>query len=91
MAGIYIVSGYLVKENGEETILFYRMPAEKHEACTFLADCIIRELGDGDGENGGRGSLKNCYGDIWNALFFTGHYEYADCRFAVHESLKERK
>jgi hypothetical protein len=48
-----------------------------------IADLIIQELGDGDGENGGYGSLRNCYGDIFNYLMRGGSYFYADMVFMI--------
>ena len=67
-----------------KTILYYEVSCELHEAARIMADVVIRELGDGDGENGGSGSLKNCYGGIVDC-FMDGHpYEYADCEFHVY-------
>lgn len=83
----YIMQGVRRNGNVENTIAFCGCPCEYHEAVTWLADAVIRELGDGDGENGGKGSLKNCYGDIWNALYDTGRYDYADCRFTITENI----
>lgn len=67
----------------EETILYSRFVGSKYEACKFLADFVMQEMGDGDSENGGKGSLKNCYGDIFNALMAHGNYQYADCVFTI--------
>lgn len=53
------------------------------DACRVLTDVILNELQDGDGENGGMGSLKNCYGDIWDDLWRCGNYSYADCEFDI--------
>ena len=68
-------------EGMKSTILYYDVYCDLHEAAKLMADAVIRELGDGDGENGGSGSLKNCYGEIFNC-FMCGHgYAYADCEF----------
>ena len=69
--------------NHEEEFLRYDFFGEPWEAAKFMADAVIRELHDGDGENGGRGSLQNCWGDIFNSFRYSGHYEYADCRFKM--------
>lgn len=72
----------------KSTILYYDVYCDLHEAAKIMADVVIRELHDGDGENGGSGSLKNCYGEIFNSFLFTGHYEYADCRFVMFPVLQ---
>ena len=84
---VFIVKGFLDGDNGVENFLFYRTPAERHEICKFVADCVIRAFGDGDSENGGMGSLKNCYDEICKSLFYEGRYEYANCRFTISELL----
>lgn len=55
-----------------------------YEACRIMADAVIRELGEGDGENGGMGDLRNCWGDIFNAFMFHHRYEYADVMFVIY-------
>lgn len=65
----------------KSTIIYYDVYCDLAEAAKIMADVVIRELHDGDGENGGSGSLKNCYGEIFNC-FMRGHgYTYADCEF----------
>lgn len=63
--------------------LKYDFHGTAHEAAKFMADAVIQELRDGDSENGGLGSLRNCYGEIFNDFLFFGHYEYADCQFTM--------
>ena len=77
------LEAYRMDDEGysKSTILYYDVYCDLHEAAKLMADAVIRELGDGDGENGGSGSLKNCYGEIFNS-FICGHgYTYADCQF----------
>lgn len=66
-----------------KTILWYEAYMEIPEAAKLMADVVIRELGDGDGENGGRGSLKNCYGEIVDCFIRGKQYIYADCTFSI--------
>ena len=66
-----------------QTLLYYDVYCELHEAARILADAVIRELGDGDGENGGCGSLKNCYGDMVECFISGNAYYYADCEFYI--------
>ena len=47
-------------------------------------------MGDGDGENGGKGSLKNCIDEIAEYFLVAGNYAYADCIFRLRE-VKEGK
>ena len=72
-------------ESGDSVITALLIDCERHEAVRWLADEVIRQLGDGDGENGGKGSLKNCYGGIWNYLYDGGKYYYADLVFSITE------
>lgn len=76
------------KLDGKDYFTFkYR--GKKINACKFSADLVISELGDGDGENGGKGSLKNCIDDIVTC-FMAGHsYYYADCVFSFREVTEE--
>lgn len=77
------LEAYRMDDEGysKSTILYYDVYCDLHEAAKIMADVVIRELHDGDGENGGSGSLKNCYGEIFNS-FMEGHgYTYADCQF----------
>ena len=66
------------------TILYYDIYCELHEAARIMADVVIRELGDGDGENSNSGSLKNCYGEIVDCFMGGLPYKYADCEFYVY-------
>jgi len=66
-----------------EDILHWNFHGPLDHAADIMSNAVIRELGAGDNENGGSGSLKNCRGDIFNAFMSTGHYEYADCRFEI--------
>lgn len=71
-----------------KNILEYDFRGDFREACHLMTKAILAELGDGDNENGGMGSLKNCYGDIWNWLFLFGYYNYADYEFHVYRTLE---
>lgn len=68
------------KKNGEDYFTF-RYKGEKRVASQFSADLVITELGDGDGENGGKGSLRNIVKEISETFFDTGRYAYGDCVF----------
>ena len=77
-----------VEKNVETREHFFRYETnggDRAFAATLLTDIILHELQEGDGENGGRGSLENCRGDIWNFLFFNGKYYYADLEFTITE------
>ena len=77
-----------LNDHTEEREHFFRYETpdlDKVFAATLLTEGVLHELGDGDGENGGTGSLKNCRGDIWNFLFHHGHYSYADFLFSIEE------
>lgn len=79
------LEAYRMDDEGysKSTILYYDVYCDLHEAAKIMTDVVIRELHDGDGENGGSGSLKNCYGEIFNC-FMSGHgYTYADCQFFI--------
>lgn len=52
-------------------------------AVESLLEVLYGELGDGDGENGGKGSLRNCRGEIEDTLKAGTVYTYADCAFWV--------
>ena len=76
------------KKDGKDYFTFkYR--GKKSNACKFSADLVISELGDGDGENGGKGSLKNCIDDIVRYFMAGCNYFYADCVFKFREVMKE--
>ena len=77
-----------LKDGKEYFTLKYR--GTKKDACRFSADLVISEMGDGDGENGGKGSLKNCIDEIAEYFLVAGNYAYADCIFRLRED-KERK
>jgi len=68
------------KKNGEDYFTF-RYKGSKRVASQFSADLVISELGDGDGENGGKGSLRNCVKEIAERFFACRRYSYADCIF----------
>lgn len=68
----------------EPHLFFYsELNVRRGLAAEFLTKYILMVCGEGDGENGGKGILQNCYGDIWNALFTDGHYDYADMSFYI--------
>lgn len=49
----------------------------------WMMQNIYSHLGNGDGKNGGKGSLWHCASEIYNTIKYGGIYEYADCRFWV--------
>ena len=71
--------------NGKRTTLLYckRFNGSAKDAADFMTEFVLNELGDGDGENGGRGSLKNCRDEIRDILCRDGFYSYADCFFRI--------
>lgn len=80
----YRLEAYRTNDDGlSSTIIFYDVYCELHEAAKIMADVVIRELHDGDGENGGMGSLKNCYGEIFDCFIRGEKYVYADCLFFI--------
>lgn len=76
------------KKDGQDYFTF-KYCGEKSNACKFSADLVISELGDGDGENGGKGSLKNCIGEIADCFMTSGTYNYANCVFSFSEVTEE--
>ena len=50
---------------------------------------IFNELHDGDGENGGEGSLWRCAREIYDFLRSGTHYSYADCEWWIESSLRD--
>ena len=84
--GVFVLE---CKKDGKEYFTFeYR--GTKKDACRFSADLVISVMGDGDGENGGNGSLKNCIDEIAEYFLVAGNYAYADCIFRIRE-VKEGK
>lgn len=84
--GVFVLE---CKKDGKEYFTFeYR--GTKKDACRFSADLVISVMGDGDGENGGKGSLKNCIDEIAEYFLVAGNYAYADCIFRLRE-VKEGK
>lgn len=84
--GVFVLE---CKKDGKEYFTFkYR--GTKKAASRFSADLVISEMGDGDGENGGKGSLKNCIDEIAEYFLVAGNYAYADCIFRLRE-VKEGK
>jgi hypothetical protein len=45
------------------------------------------KVGDGDNENGGKGSLWDCADDIFFALWNGEKYSYADMEIGIEEIL----
>lgn len=50
---------------------------------------IFAELHDGDGENGGNGSLWRCAREIYDFLESGTHYAYADCEWWIEKIPRE--
>ena len=79
-----LLKAYRHTDDGvKKVILWYEAYMENYEAAKLMADAVIRELGEGDGENGGQGSLKNCYGGIVELFIRKMKYFYADCEFSI--------
>ena len=70
---------------GEGVESSYRLFDSKDEALDWLVGRLFNELGDGDGENGGRGSLRNCENDIRAVLGGFKPYFYADTVWRLYE------
>ena len=79
----FLLEAYRMDDKGysKSTILSYDVHCDTSEAARIMTDVVLRELHDGDGENGGSGPLKNCYGEIFNCFMRGHHYGYADCEF----------
>lgn len=50
---------------------------------------IFNELHDGDGENGGAGSLWRCAREIYDSLATGTHYVYADCEWWIEKLCRD--
>lgn len=87
-AGLYphtnAVYRMVCKKDGKEYFSF-QYHGNRKDASRFSAGLVISELGDGDGENGGKGSLRNCIDEIAKAFEHGGNYCYADCEFVLAE------
>ena len=79
----YEIKGTKKSKDGDETIFSIKSRHWRAKCCAMCADLILDEIGDGDGENGGAGSLRNLWDDIFEMLLDKGVYEYADCKFQV--------
>lgn len=74
----------IVSDNGtKELFRITHFSGNLAKAAKYMTERVLQELGDGDGENGGKGSLENCYGDIFNVFMGSGRYCYADCVFTI--------
>lgn len=81
-----LLDGQTLKQEGEKVVREWVINGNlfgERDAIQVLVGWVIYELGDGDGENGGKGSLKNCVEEIWNEIYHTGRYEYADMIFTM--------
>ena len=71
------------------TVLF--ASTETHEECLDAAmSDIYAELHDGDGENGGMGSLWRCAKEIYDSLANGHRYQYADCEWWIEKIPREQ-
>lgn len=78
---------YLAKafRNNETTPYFSKKFTSQEEAAAYMVGVVLKELGDGGGENGGKGGLYNCSLDIFYSLKTNGNYYYADCKFIIEK------
>ena len=77
---------YYMVVNGKETTGTYN----SLETCmNELMSRIFITLGNGDGENGGEGSLWRCAREIYDAIVRGAVYTYADCWFYIRTSGEE--
>lgn len=60
-----------------------KFETEVDEGLNRLMCDIFNTIGNGDGENGGKGSLWNCAPEILNTLKNYDAYEYAGCSWRV--------
>ena len=74
---------YHIVVDGNETTDTY----DSLETCmNDLMSRIFNILGNGDGENGGEGSLWRCAREIYDAITGGKVYTYADCWFYISTS-----
>ena len=77
---------YHMVVDGNETTGTY----DSIETCmNELMSRIFNTLGNGDGENGGEGSLWRCAREIYDAIASGKVYTYADCWFYISISGEE--
>ena len=77
---------YHMVVDGNETTGTY----DSIETCmNELMSRIFNTLGNGDGENGGEGSLWRCAREIYDAIASGKVYTYADCWFYIRTSGEE--
>jgi len=77
------------KKSGRETKLPF---GDKETAHHYLMLDIYETVGNGDGENGGEGSLWRCAREIYDTLESGGVYSYADCQWRLEvESVEDTK
>ena len=77
---------YYMVVDGNETTGTY----DSLETCmNELMSRIFNTLGNGDGENGGEGSLWRCAREIYDAIASGKVYTYADCWFYIRTSGEE--
>ena len=70
-----------IMENGK--VIFNVTYDNRYKATKRVLDILFDILADGDGENGGKGSLYNCADEIFHSLFNGGTYAYADLIFRI--------
>ena len=79
----YVILGERKVGDDYQPIFYIRSRQWRAKCCALCTDLILDEIGDGDGENGDAGSLRNLWDDAFEMLLNEGEYEYADCRFRV--------
>ena len=71
---------YHIEDNGNHTKCEH---SNIDDCMNELMQHLFNTLGNGDNENGGRGSLWRCSQYIYDAIRSGNVYEYANCKFWV--------
>lgn len=58
---------------------------DEDEALNYLMLDLFKEVGNGDNENGGKGSLWRCSKEIYDTLKDGYSYSYADCNWQLEK------
>lgn len=74
MEKVKYCSNYKTADGAVNTYYF----TDKEHMMNNVMFHIFTTLGNGDGENGGKGSLWHCAGEIYDILESGKHYSYAD-------------
>lgn len=74
--------------NGNPAMLVAECEKAEEGLNALLLD-IFEEMGNGDMENGGKGSLWNCAPDIYACLEGGNRYSYANCTWWMEEDVEK--